>query len=87
MEMTRRELLKKSGKFILAHFRGRRRLGVRAGRQSRSRAQLRRDQALVGDGHRPGKMHRLRQLRARLRGGERRPRRLFPHLDRALSRP
>ncbi len=72
MEMTRRDLLKKSGKFILLTSAAAAAWEFVLEGKAEAAAQLRRDQALVGDGHRSGKMHRLRQLRARLRSGERR---------------
>ncbi len=77
-----------AGKYLLLHRRGGDRLRQGPGGTSRPRPTTTSDRPLVGDGHRHREVHRLRQLRARLQGGERRPARavLLPHLGRALPR-
>ncbi len=88
MTSDRREFLARSGKLLLLTGAAARGPRVRPAGRARVRPELRDDGALVGDDHRHREVHRLRQLRAGLQGGERRPPRavLLPHLGRALPR-
>ena len=73
MDQNRRAFLESAGTFIVLDGRRLHRLGARRRRRARARSELRRHRSLVGHGHRHREVHRVRQLRARMQGGERRP--------------
>ena len=86
MQQDRRAFLEEAGKYIVLTGAAVDRVGSRPGGHAGAGAQLRGHRSLVGHDHRHRQVHRLRQLRARLQGRERRAQRagLLPHVGRAL---
>ena len=72
MEQDRRSFLADTDTLADAHRRRRARLGRRRRGRAREGLQLPPHGPLVGHAHRHREVHRLRQLRPRLQGGERR---------------
>ena len=86
MEQDRRSFLAETTRWLMLDGRGRARLGLRRRRRARDRRRTTAHRSLVGHDHRHREVHRLRQLRPRLQGRERRAARggLLPHVGRAL---
>ena len=86
MSMTRRDLLGQSVRYLLLTSAAATAWEYLKAGNAEAVAELQDDRPLVVDAARRPRLHRLRQLRPRLRPGERRPGGLLPHLGRALSR-